>query len=194
MEFNLLSYILVMLLAGLGSFGGGFGGVNIIRDFAVNWNWLEESEVVGIINLSQFNGYSQGMMAAGFLGGKGGNLVNGEYVSANLGIIGVILGIIAFLLPSLIFIIIILKIGERFYKNDVFKNTLQYINLLAAGMICVMIYQYFIAVFAFDMFFFVIAAAAACFVSIYFNVKTTYIVLGGLVLGVIWGIIPAIQN
>lgn len=186
MPFNLLSYLLVMLLAGIGSFGGGLGGTNIIRDFAINWNWIiDEAEMTRIMSISQFNGYSQSMMIAGYLGGKD---------EVGLGIFGIILGIITFLLPSLLVVIIILKIGEKLYKNNVFNYSLRYMNLLAAGMICVMLYQYAVAVFSIDMIFFMIAAAAAFYLNVFLNVKPVYIVLGGVVLGFIWEVIPAMQT
>ena len=201
MEFNILNYILVMFLAGIGSFGGGLAGTNIMRDLVINWNWmLDEFEMMRIMSLSQFNGYSQGMMIAGYLAQRGQRVnITGDtaeilQVGLGLGAFGVILGITAFLLPSLLIIIIILKIGEKLYKNNTFNYSVKYINLLAAGMICVMFYQYVAAVFAIDMIFFIMAAGIACFLNLVLNVKPTYIVLGGVLLGVIWEIIPALRS
>ena len=186
MAFNLLSYLWVMFLAGIGSFGGGLGGTNIVRDFAINWNWIiDEAEMTRIMSISQFNGYSQGMMIAGYLGGK-------EQVG--LGIFGIILGITAFLLPSLIAVIIILKIGVKLYKHNTFKYSLAYMNLIGAGMICVMLYQYAAAVFAIDMIFFIAAAGIAFYLNLIVNIKPAYIVLGGVALGFVWEIIPALRT
>jgi chromate transport protein ChrA len=196
MEFNIFSYLLLMLLAGLGSFGGGIGGTNILRDFAMNWNWIEqEIEMTRMMSLMQFNGYSQGIMMAGYLGNRGGNFTDEfTFVPAGLGIVGVILGVIAFLLPSLLFIIIILKIGEKLYKNNVFNYSIRYINLLAAGMICVMLYQYMVAVFGIDMIFFMVAAGLAFYLNLFHGIKPVYIVLGGVLLGFVWEIMPAMRD
>ena len=199
MSFNIFSYLLVMFLAGIGSFGGGLGGVNIIRDFAINWNWLDnELEFLSIASISQFNGYSQGMMMAGYLGASGGNIVEtaGGYIfeRAGLGILGVFLGIVAFMLPSLIIIIIILKIGEKLYKNNMFKYSLRYMNLLGAGLICVILWQYTYTVFAIDMIILMAVAGLAFFLNVFLNVKPTFIMLGGVVVGLLWGLFPAIRN
>jgi len=175
-----------MLLAGIGSFGGGLGGTNIIRDFAINWNWIaDEFEFLRIASISQFNGYSQGMMLGGYLGGK---------EEIGLGIFGVMLGIVAFMLPSVMIIIIILKIGEKLYKNSVFKNSLTYMNLLGAGLICVILWQYTLTVFTIDMIFFIAAAGIAFFLNVFLNIKPSYIILGGIVLGIVWEIMPAARN
>jgi chromate transport protein ChrA len=191
MAFNIGSYLLIMFLAGLGSFGGGLGAVNIIRDFAVNWNWiLDEFEFLRIASISQFNGYSQGMMLAGYLAERGAIYSDtGEEITGfglGLGIFGTLLGIIAFILPSIIIIIIILKIGEKLYKNSVFKYSLKYINLLAAGLICVILWNYAVVVFGIDPIIYVAVAGLACYVNIYFGINPAIIVLGGAVIGLIW--------
>ena len=186
MAFNFFSYMLVMLLAGVGSFGGGLGGVNIIKDFAINWNWIaDEFEMLRIMSISQFNGYSQGMMLAGYLGGK---------QEVGLGFFGIVLGIIAFMLPSVLFVILVLKIGEKLYKNSVFKHSLTYMNLLGAGLICVILWQYLVTVFAIDMIFFTAAAGLAFYLNVFMNIKPPYIILGGVVLGIIWEIMPALRD
>ena len=186
MSFNLINYLLVMLLAGVGSFGGGLGGVNMIRDFAINWNWLlDEREFLSVASISQFNGYSQGMMMAGYLGGK---------EEVGLGFFGIFLGILAFMLPSLIIIIIILKIGEKLYKNNVFKYSLRYMNLIAAGLIFVLLWQYTYTVFSIDMIILMAVAGLAFFLNVFLNVKPSFIVLGGVVVGIIWGLFPAMKS
>ncbi|MCL2099130.1 MAG: chromate transporter [Oscillospiraceae bacterium] len=178
MEFNVINYLTAMFLAGIGSFGGGFGGVNIIRDFAANYNWiLDEMEILRIISISQFNGYSQGMMLAGYLGAQ---------QELGLGIIGSVLGIITFLIPSAAVLIVIFKIGGKLYKNSVFIYSLKYINLLAAGLIGVILWNYAVLIFELDPIVYLAVAGLAFFVNIYFNVNPAVIVLAGAVIGVIW--------
>ena len=166
-----------------------------MRDFAINWNWLlDEFEFLSVASISQFNGYSQGMMMAGYLGSRGGNFVEGgDFVPSGLGILGVFLGIVAFMLPSLIIIIIILKIGEKLYKNSVFKYSLRYMNLLGAGLICVILWQYINTVFAIDMIILMAVAGIAFFLNVFLNVKPSYIMLGSIVVGLLWGLFPAIK-
>ncbi|MCL2774090.1 MAG: chromate transporter [Oscillospiraceae bacterium] len=176
MAFNFFNYIIVMLLAGVGSFGGGLGAVNIIKDFAINWNWItDENEFLRIAGISQYNGYSQGMMMATYLG-----------VKTQLGIIGGILGVVAFLLPSVLIVIIILKIGEKLYKNSAFKHSVKYMNLLAVGLMCVIAWNYLLTVFGIDPIMYVAVAGIACFLNIYFRVNPAFIILGGAVIGAIW--------
>jgi len=178
MAFNLLNYLGLMFLTGAGSFGGGMGAVNILRDFVLGWNWIVfEEEFLQVTSIVQFGGYSQGMMIAGYLGAK---------EELGLGIIGSVLGIIAFILPSVIIVAIILKIGEKLYKHSTFKYSLRYINLLAAGLMGVFLWNYMAVVFNVDPIIYVAVAGLAAYLNIYFNLKPAYIVIGGAVIGMIW--------
>ncbi|MCL1859536.1 MAG: chromate transporter [Oscillospiraceae bacterium] len=180
MEFNFLSYILTMLFAGAGSFGGGIGGINIMKEFALNWvidpdmTMDVTNEILNITSVSQYGGYTQGITLAVYLGSK-----------TELGIFGGILGAIAFILPSVLFVIIILKIGERLYKNNIFKYSVNYINLLAAGLICMIVWNYTVTVFGLDLLY-PLVAGFACFLNIYFKVNPVFIVIGGAVIGAVW--------
>ena len=181
MEFNFLSYVLAMLLAGAGSFGGGIGGVNIMKEYALNWVAdLEKTgeimdEILSIASAAQYGGYTQGITLATYLGMK-----------TEFGIFGAVLGAAAFILPSVLFVIIILKIGERLYKSSVFKYSLNYINLLAAGLICMIVWNYAIKIINTELFLYPLIAALACFVHIYFRVHPAFMIMGGAVIGIIW--------
>jgi len=180
MAVNFFNYIIVMLAAGIGSFGGGLGGGNIIKEFALIWGPPEMAqaimdEIMKITSISQFDGYSQGMMLAGYLGNK-----------TQLGILGGILGIIAFLLPSVLVVIVVLKIGEKLYKNSVFKYSVKYINLLAVGLMCMILWNYVATVFGLDPIIFTAIAGIACFLNIYFRVNPAFIILGGAIIGAIY--------
>jgi chromate transport protein ChrA len=181
MEISFIKYILTMLIAGAGSFGGGIGGVNIIKEFALSW-WLNDPEKTGemmdwLLNISsaaQYGGYTQGITFAAFLGAK-----------TELGILGAFLGVIAFILPSVLFIIFILKIGEKLYKNEVFKYSLNYANLMAAGLICMILWNYTIKLFGTDLLY-PLVSGLACFANIYFRVPPVFIIIGGAVIGILW--------
>ena len=188
MEFNLLNLILVMFLTGLGSFGGGMGAVNILKEFLLNSDngWLrqiipgylggvinEELELFRILSITQYSGYSQGVIVSGYLGAK-------------FGIVGVILSVLAFVLPSVLIVIILLKIGEKLFKNENFKSSLKYINLLTAGFLCVMVFNYMIIVFNLDPIFYMAIAGLACFANIYLNINPVFIVLAGGIFGAIF--------
>ena len=178
---NFLNYILVMLLAGVGSFGGGIGGVNIMKEFAVN-AWAPSADATGVVmdeilnatSFAQYNGYAQGITVAVYLGNK-----------TELGVFGAVLGAIAFILPSILIVVIILKIGVRLYKSEMFKYSLNYINLFAAGLICMFLWNYAITVLSIDLTY-PLVAAAACFVHLYFNINPAFIILGGAVIGALW--------
>ncbi|MCL1793152.1 MAG: chromate transporter [Oscillospiraceae bacterium] len=181
MAVNFLNYIFVMLLAGLGSFGGGVGGVNIMKEFAVNaWAPSEDatgavmSEVLNAASFAQYNGYAQGMTLAAYLGTK-----------TELGIFGAILGAFAFMLPSILIVAFILKIGVKLYKNNVFKYALNYANLFAAGLICMLFWNYMITILNVDLIY-PLLAGLACFAHIYFNINPAFIILGGAVIGMVW--------
>ena len=180
-EINFLSYILTMLLAGAGSFGGGIGGINIMKEFALSWIADPElmtdsamSEILNITSVSQYGGYTQGITLAAYLGSK-----------TELGILGSVVGVIAFILPSVLIVIIILKIGERLYKNNVFKSSLNYINLLAAGLICMIMWNYVVTVFGTDLLY-PLVAGFAVFLNVYFKINPAIIILGGAVIGMVW--------
>ena len=178
---DFFDYILVMLLAGAGSFGGGVGGVNIMKEFAVNaWSVSEDAtgvvmdEILNAASFAQHNGYAQGMTLAAYLGNK-----------TQFGVFGAILGAIAFMLPSVAIVVVILKIGAKLYKNEVFKHSLNYANLFGAGMICMILWNYVITMFNTDLIY-PLVAALACFAHIYFNINPAFIILGGALIGAVW--------
>lgn len=180
MEISFINYIFTMLLAGAGSFGGGIAGINIIKEFALNWLVNPEKagevmdEILNITSVAQYGGYTQGVTVAAYLGAK-----------TELGVLGAILGVLVFILPSILFVIIILKIGEKLYKNVLFKYSLNYINLMAAGLLCMIMWNYTIKLFGTDLLY-PLVSGIACFLSIYFRVPPTFIILGGAIIGFIW--------
>jgi len=181
MAINFINYILVMLLAGVGGFGGGIGGVNIMKEFAVN-AWAPSADATGVvmdemlrvISFSQYGGYTQSITLAAYLGSK-----------TELGLAGSVFGALAFVLPSILIVVVLLKIGAKLYKNDVFRHSLNYANLFAAGLICMILWNYVITLFGIDLIYPLIAALA-CFVHLYFNINPALIILGGAVIGVFW--------
>ena len=182
MEFNLINLALVLFLTGLGSFGGGIGAVNILKEFLLRNNWIHEAmpnagntlnEFFRLISIMQYSGYSQGIMLSTYLGAK-------------FGVVGVILSVIAFILPSILIVILLLKIGERLYKNINFQFSLKYMNLLAAGLIGVMLFNFTVLVFELDPIFYLALAGIAFYANIFFNVKPLYIILFGGVFGAIF--------
>jgi len=181
MTIGFLNYIFVMLTAGAASFGGGIGGANIMKEFALGWITNPETtgiylkEMLHITAVSQYSGYAQGIMLANYLGMK-----------TDLGILGGIIGSLAFILPSVIIAAVIIKIGGKLYKNGVFKYSVKYINLFAAGLICMIVWNYTITILDADMIVYPLAAGFACFLSIYFNVNPIFILLGGAVIGAVW--------
>ena len=181
MFINFFNYIIAMLIAGLGSFGGGPGGVNIIKEYAINLIGEPEmkgemlTEILNITSLSQLGGYSQGMTLAAYLGTKTG-----------LGFLGSILGVIAFFLPSILIVVILLKIGEKLYKNIVFKYSVKYMNLFAAGLLCMILWNYIATVFGSDPIIYVAVAGLACFFHVYFNIHPAIIIACGGIIGIIW--------
>ena len=196
MEIGFLSYLFAMLVAGIGGFGGGIGGVNIMKQFGTGWvdryfsNLYDlnpgmdkeliamaanmETEILNIASVSQYGGYTQGITLAAYLG---------SYTP--LGIFGGILGGIAFMLPSVLMIAVILKIGERLYKSSSFRYSVKYINLFAAGLICMIALNYIFAIFAADPILYVAVAGLACFFNIYFRVNPAIIVAVGGIIGMV---------
>jgi len=180
MVVGFFEYILVMLLAGIGSFGGGIGGINIIKEHAIKWVSDPEmtgaamTEILNITSVSQYGGYTQGITLATYLGTK-----------TPLGIFGGILGAAAFMLPSIAFVAVVLKIGEKLYKNSVFRYSIKYINILAAGLIGMIMWNYVITVFSADPIIYVAVAGLACFFNIYFRVNPALLILIGGVIGTI---------
>ncbi|MCL2095310.1 MAG: chromate transporter [Oscillospiraceae bacterium] len=195
---NFFEYILAMLLAGVGSFGGGIGGINIMKEFARGWidkfytvidanpEIIKSEEIIfrfeqmeiqilNVATISQIGGYAQGMTLAAYLG-----------TYTNLGILGGILGVIAYMTPSVLIIAAILKTGEKLYKNILFKYSVKYINLLSAGLICMLAWNYTVIIFGIDPIIYVAVAGLACFFSIYFNLSPAIIILAGALIGLIW--------
>ena len=173
MEFNLINLMSMLFLTGLGSFGGGIGAVNVLKEFLLKNDWIPVStanEFFRLISVMQYRGYSQGISMSAHLGRA-------------FGVIGVILSVLAFILPSVLIVIILFKIGERLYKNQNFKFALKYINLLAAGLICVMIFNFAVVVFELDPIIYLALAGLAFYANVFFNISPLIILLVGGVVG-----------
>lgn len=188
MEFNILNLALVMFITGLGSFGGGIGAINVLKEFIFRNDWLSyamipsmsyepmSDELVSwffrLTSIFQYNGYSQGIMMSTYLGAK-------------FGILGVVVSVLAFILPSVLIVVIIFKIGQKLYKNEVFKYSLKYMNLLGAGLIGVMLYNFIVIVFGLDPIFYIALAGLACYANIFLNINPAIIIIvGGIVGGI----------
>jgi chromate transport protein ChrA len=177
---NFFEYILVMLLAGAGGFGGGIGGINIMKEYALSWVAEPEmagaamTEILSITSFAQIGGYAQGMMLATYLG-----------TYTPLGIFGGILGAVIFTAPSVLIIAVALKIGGKLYKNSAFQYSVKYINIFAAGLICMIMWHYIITVFSADPIIYVAVAGLACFFHLYFRISPALLIIAGGIIGAV---------
>lgn len=162
-----------MLLTGLGSFGGGIGAVNIMRDVAVFNNWINEVEFLRVSGIAQISGYSQGIVMAGYIGSK-------------VGIIGTVTGIISFILPTIVIYFFLFKLIQKWYKHEFFRTTLRFINLCFVGYIAVLFYNFLLTIFSIDPIFYIALAAIVCYLNLIFDINPVILIAGGAIVGIIF--------
>jgi len=59
-------------------------------------------------------------------------------------------------------------------------------NLLAAGFLCLLFWNYVSTIFVIDPIMYVAVAGLACFFNVYFQIHPAWLVLAGAVIGMIW--------
>ena len=170
---NLFTLFLSMLKIGALSFGGSYGTIALIRDEFLRKGYLWEDEYLQMVAFSQYNPWSAGITSAVYVGSKSGA-------------VGVIVSLIGFLLPTILIAAIILKVGMKLKDNLIVQRSLNYMNLIATGVLCGVAFIFIFNVLSIDFLVYVAIAGLAFYFNTALGVSPLILIGGGAVIGLIW--------
>lgn len=167
----------VMLVSGLCGLGDGLGGISFMRSIVGNNAWIGE---VGNFDqpfahagaFSQIGGYAQSMIFSAVVGSK-------------LGVLGSILAVACYCLPSIIVVCLLLQIGIKFYKSRTFVYTLKYMNILSLAFICGVVFTVTLYVFGVEPMFYTFVAGLVCVARLVYRVNPAILIAFGGICGII---------
>ena len=108
---------------GLFSFGGGMATVPFLYDIAEKYDWFDKSLIVDMIAIAESTPGPIGVNMATYAG----------YQAA--GIIGAIVSTFSLVAPSLILVVIVAKVLERFKENKYLKEIISCLKPAVIGLI-----------------------------------------------------------
>lgn len=119
----LLDLFLTFFKVGAFTFGGGYAMLPLIQEEVVNNAWLSENDIINFIAVSESTPGPFAINIATYIG------------SEMAGIIGAICATIGVILPSLIIIILVAKLFEKFKTNKIIKGCMTGLKPAVVGLI-----------------------------------------------------------
>ena len=118
-----LDLFLTFLKVGLFTFGGGYAMLPMIRDEVTAHGWLEESELIDFIAVSESTPGPFGVNIATFVGTRTGGIFGG--ICATLGVV----------LPSFVIILIVARFYQKFKHNKLVTGAMNGLKPAVIGLI-----------------------------------------------------------
>lgn len=128
-----LELFLTFLQIGAVSFGGGYGMISLIREKALAYGWLTESELLNMIAVAESTPGPIAVNMATFVGSTQG------------GIVGAFLATIGVVLPSFIIILLIAALIRNFLKYKGVQAFLSGIRPAVVGLILATAFTMFLS-------------------------------------------------
>ena len=120
---SLLKLFLTFLKIGAFTFGGGYAMLPLIREAVLQNRWLEETEIVNFIAVSESTPGPFAINVATFVGTETGGFLGA--VCATLGIV----------LPSFIIILCVARFYEKFKENKIVSGCMSGLKPAVIGLI-----------------------------------------------------------
>lgn len=117
---------------GLFSFGGGMATIPFLYEIAEKYTWFDKDLVVNMIAIAESTPGPIGVNMATYAG----------YRAA--GIIGAVVATFSLVLPSLILIIILVKILEKFSESQYFKAATHNLKAVVIGLLAAILFEIFL--------------------------------------------------
>ena len=105
------------------TFGGGLAMLRIAQEQVINWGWLEESEIVDFVALSESTPGPFAINMATYVG------------ASQKSILGAICATLGVVLPSFIVILIVARFYQQFKKSHTVKGLMTGLKPTAIGLI-----------------------------------------------------------
>ena len=130
-----LTLFLTFFEIGLFTFGGGYAMISLIREKALALGWLTEEELLNMIAVSESSPGPIGVNMATYLGFQTGGVLCG------------IVSTLALVMPSIIVILIIARILEKFRESVAVKNLFYGLRAAVSGLLAVSVLNVFFQTF-----------------------------------------------
>lgn len=119
-----LQLFLEFLKIGLFTFGGGYAMIPLIKEVVLKYNWLNESQFLNMIGVSEVTPGPIAINMATYIG------------STQAGIGGAAIATLGVVLPSFLIMLLISILLKRFMKNKYVQGALGGIKGVAIALIC----------------------------------------------------------
>lgn len=118
-----LQLIIQFFKTGLFSIGGGLATIPFLKEMSINYNWFSLEELQTMINVAESTPGPIGVNMATYVGFK------------QLGLIGGIITTLSLVLPSIIVILIIARVLEKFKNSNVINSVFKCLRAAVLGLI-----------------------------------------------------------
>ncbi len=118
---------------GLFAIGGGLATIPFLMDIANRYDWFTQSELTDMIAISESTPGPIGVNMATYAGYSAGYNLGG----VPLGILGGIVATLSLVLPSIIVILIVAKVLEKFKESKIVKNVFYSLRPAVIGLLIV---------------------------------------------------------
>ncbi len=118
-----LELFLVFFKIGLFTFGGGYSAIPLITDEILSRNWLSQEKLITYIGIGEATPGPFAVNIATFIGAE------------QAGFFGSIVSTLGFVTPSILIIIMVAILLERFLKNYHVRSTLTYMKPVMVALI-----------------------------------------------------------
>ena len=123
---------------GLFTIGGGYAMIPMIESEVIGQGWLTETELINFLAISESTPGPFAINMATFVGVSQGEAIFGNIFGSIIGGIVATLGVIT---PSIIIIILIFKVYEKFITNKYVKAVMNGIKAVVCGMIFLIAFE-----------------------------------------------------
>ncbi len=123
---------------GLFTIGGGYAMIPMIESEVIGQGWLTEAELINFLAISESTPGPFAINMATFVGVSQGEAIFGNLFGSVIGGIVATLGVIT---PSIIIIILIFKVYEKFITNKYVKAVMNGIKAVVCGMIFLIAFE-----------------------------------------------------
>ena len=118
---------------GLFAVGGGLATIPFLMDIANRYDWFTQSELTDMIAISESTPGPIGINMATYAGYRAGFVLGGM----PLGILGGLVATLSLVLPSIIVVLLVAKVLEKFKENKLVKNAFYSLRPAVIGLLLV---------------------------------------------------------
>lgn len=173
---------------GLFAVGGGLATIPFLNEMCNKYDWFTREELSNMIAVGESTPGPIGVNMATYTGFLNGSDIGGVFA----GILGGIIATLGVITPSVIIILIVAKILQRFKESTLVQNVFFGLRPAVAGLITASVYEIFKLAFfshGFDMLAWILFAVLVFMAFRFKKIHPVFIILIGAVSGIVIGLL-----